>query len=67
MSLGLLVVYLMLGSNFMGGKFLINFLQLHKLAFTNVKHSLVTFIKMGNRRVFYGLGKVVRRRVISII
>lgn len=66
MSLGLLVVYLMLGSNFMGGKFLINFLlpQLHRLAFTNVKHSLVTFIKMGAIDVFlfYGLGKVVKKK-----
>ncbi|KAF6068916.1 putative integral membrane protein [Candida albicans] len=62
----LLVVYLMLGSNFMGGKFLINFLlpQSHKLAFTNVKHSLVTFIKMGAIDVFlfYGLGKVVKKK-----
>ena len=37
--------------------------QLHKLAFTNVKHSLVTFIKMGAIDVFfYGLGKVVKKK-----
>ena len=66
MSLGLLVVYLMLGSNFMGGKFLINFLlpQLHKLTFASFKHSFVTFIKMGGIDVFlfYGLSRVVKRK-----
>ncbi|CAX43289.1 conserved hypothetical protein [Candida dubliniensis CD36] len=66
MSLGLLVVYLMLGSNFMGGKFLINFLlpQSHKLTFASFKHSFVTFIKMGGIDVFlfYGLSRVVKRK-----
>lgn len=56
----------MLGSNFMGGRFLINFIlpQNHKLTFENVKRSFITFIKMGilDCFVFYSLCKIIRKK-----
>ncbi|KAL6452630.1 acrB Ubiquitination network signaling protein acrB [Candida maltosa Xu316] len=66
-SLIILMIYLMLGSNFMGGKFLINFIlpQNYKLLnFYNFKKSLINFIKIGiiDLAIFIGLSKVIKKK-----
>ncbi|KAG7663398.1 acrB [[Candida] subhashii] len=64
-SLALLITYIILGSNFMGGKFLINFfLQDNQRVLTNFKSLGVSFMKMlvVDISLFYTLTSIIRKK-----